>query len=137
MPNYSDVAVQAALKLGREPSISAREAWNYAAIEAFPNSESMQSKGCPKTTFLTVCASGALVDFPKNGTVRDTANAKHARDCLTLIARDSSYIEMDPRRLWEIVTHGSGKAYNEQMHVILGLARARLLRQSPLKDTSS
>lgn len=137
MPNYSDVAVQAALKLGREPSISARDAWNYAAIKAFPNSESMQSKGCPRTTFLSVCASGALVDFPKSGIELNSANAGHARDCLTLLAQNPGYIAMEPRKLWDVVTHGSSKAYNQQMHVILGLARAGLLCQSSAIETKS
>lgn len=128
MPDYADVAVRAALKLQGGRLISAREAWDDAAVEVFPKSPSMQSKVCPRTTFLTLCASGAVKDFPAAGEVGDSKNASHARDCLALLARHPGYVTMPPRQLWSLVTHASGKAYNQQMHVILGLAKAGPLR---------
>lgn len=128
MPDYADVAVRAALKLRSGRPISAREAWDDAAIEVFPESASMQSKGCPRTTFLTLCASGAVKDLPGAGVVGDSENARHAKDCLELLAEHPGYARMPPRQLWRLVTHASGKAYNQQMHVILGLAKAGLLR---------
>ncbi|MFD2296790.1 DUF6979 family protein [Massilia sp. GCM10020059] len=127
MPDYADVAVRAALKLRSGP-ISPREAWDDAAVEVFPESASMQSKGCPRTTFLTLCASGAVKDLPGAGVVGDSENARHAKDCLALLAGHPGYVAMPPRQLWTVVTHASGKAYNQQMHVILGLAKAGLLR---------
>jgi hypothetical protein len=107
--------------------MSAREAWDDAATEVFPDSASMQSKGCPRTTFLTLCASGAVKDVPATGALRDSENARHAKDCLALLAEQPSYASMAPRKLWNLVTHASGKTYNQQMHVILGLATAGLL----------
>jgi len=128
MANYAEVAVQAVVNLRGERQISAREAWAIAVIDAFPNSISMQEKACPKTIFLTLCASGALVGIPATEGVRDSENARHALDCLALLDEHPGYVDMAPRELWSLVTHASGKAYNQQMHVILGLAKAGLLR---------
>lgn len=128
MPDYADVAVQAALTLRSGGPISARQAWDDAAIEMFPQSPSMQSKGCPRTTFLTLCASGAIKGLPAAGIVGTSENARHAKDCLALLARHPGYVAIPPRHLWNLVTNASGKAYNQQMHVILGLAKAGLLR---------
>lgn len=128
MPDYADVAVQAALKLCSGRPISAREAWDNAAVEVFPKSASLQSKGCPRTTFLTLCASGAVKGLPAAGIVGVSENARHAKDCLALLTRHPGYVAMPPRQLWNLVTNTSGKAYNQQMHVILGLAKAGLLR---------
>jgi hypothetical protein len=128
VPDYADVAVQAALTLRSGRPISAREAWDDAAVEVFPKSASMQSKGCPRTTFLTLCTSGAVKDLPAAGIVGVSENARHAKYCLALLARNPGYVAMPPRQLWNLVTNASGKAYNQQMHVILGLAKAGLLR---------
>lgn len=75
MPDYADVAVRAALKLRSGRPISAREAWDDAAVEVFPESASLQLKGCPRTTFLTLCASGAVKDLPGAVIARDSPNA--------------------------------------------------------------
>lgn len=128
MPDYADVAVRAASKLRSGRTVSAREAWDSAAADVFPGSASMQAKACPRTTFLTLCASGAVEGLPAWGIVRDSENARHAHDCLRLLAKHPSYLAMGPRELWSLVTNASGKAYNQQIHVILGLARAGLLR---------
>jgi hypothetical protein len=128
MSDYADVAIRAALKLRSGLPISAREAWNDAAGEVFPASASMQSKGCPRTIFLTLCASGALKDLPAVGEVGVGENARHAKDCLALLAGHPDYLAMRPRQLWDLITNASGKTYNQQMHVILGLANAGLLQ---------
>jgi len=130
MPDYADVALRAVSKLRAAREISAREAWDRAAYEVFPKSVSMQSKGCPRTTFLTLCARGAVSGVPAVGIVPNSENARHTQDCLILLAQHPSYLTMAPRQLWSLVTHSSGKAYNQQMHVILGLAQAGILRYS-------
>lgn len=128
MPDYSDVAVRAAINLRSGQSISARKAWDDAAAEVFPKSVSMQSKGCPRTTFLTLCARGALKDLLPSGVVGSGENVRHAEDGLALLGDHPEYMTMTPRRLWSLITHSSGKTYNQQMHVILGLAKAGLLQ---------
>lgn len=128
MSDYADVAVRAALKLRSGRLISPRDAWDGSAGEVFPSSPSMQSKGCPRTVFLTLCASGALKDLPAAGVVGVSENARHTKDCLALLAGHPDYVAMRPRQLWDLITNASGKTYNQQMHVILGLARAGLLR---------
>ena len=128
MPDYSDVAVLAVSKVYGASPISPRMAWANAAAEVFPNSVSMQVKGCPRTTFLTLCASGVVKGVPGGPAIRDSENARHAQDCLKLLAQHPSYVTMSPRKLWNVVTHASGKTYNQQMHVVLGLAQAGLLR---------
>lgn len=130
MADYADVAVFAAHKLRGKLYLSAREAWSIAAAEAFPNSPSMQGKGCPRTVFLTICASGSLAGISATSAIRDSENARHAIDCLALLAEHPNYVDMEPRKLWALVTHASGKAYNQQVHVVLGLAKAGLLRNS-------
>lgn len=64
MPDYSDVAVLAVSKIYGASPISARMAWANAAAEVFPKSVAMQVKGCPRTTFLTLCASGVVKGIP-------------------------------------------------------------------------
>jgi hypothetical protein len=128
MANYAEVAVQAFFNISVGRQISARAAWAIAVTDAFPNSVSMQEKGCPKTIFLTLCASGALVGVAATEGVGKSQNARHARDCLALLDKHPGYVDMAPRKLWSLVTNASGKAYNQQMHVILGLAKAGLLR---------
>jgi hypothetical protein len=130
MADYGDVAVFAAKNLRGAVSNSPRECWGIAAAEAFPNSPSMRAKGCPQTVFLTVCEIGALAGVPASGELRDSENARHARDCLDLLYKNPSYMNMQPRKLWALVTRSSGKAYNQQMHVVLGLAKAGLLNAS-------
>ena len=114
------MAVFAAHKLRREFSVLAREAWTLAAAESFPNSASMQARGCPRTIFLTICASGSLAGIAAFGTLRDSENARHVLDCLVLLDKHRGYVNMDLRKLGALVTHASGKAYNQQMHVVLG-----------------
>ena len=128
MATYADVAVLAAHRLKSKSSISPREAWKIATAELFPNSLSMQAKGCPRTVFLTICASGALAEIAATGVERDSENARHALDCLVLLDQHPELVGMAPRALWALVTHASGKTYNQQMHVVLGLAEAGLLR---------
>jgi len=128
MPDYADVAIRAVSELRSGRAISVRDAWDNAAVEVFPSSPSMQVKGCPRTTFLTLCASGAVKGLTATGVVRDSENSRHAQDCLTLLAKHPNYLSMAPRQLWSLVTNSSGKAYNQQIHVILGLAKAGLLR---------
>lgn len=140
MADYADVAVLAVHQLQGESSVSAREAWKIAVAEAFPNSPSMQAKGCPRTIFLTICASGAFAGIAATGAVRDSENARHALDCLVMLDKHPSYVDMAPRKLWALVTHASGKAYNQQMHIVLGLAKAGLLRyiaQLPILSSRS
>jgi hypothetical protein len=86
MPDYADIAVKAAIKLHSRRSISPREAWDDAAAEVFPASASMQSKGCPRTTFLTLCARGAIKDLLPIGEVGTSENVRHTEDCLVLLA---------------------------------------------------
>ncbi|MFC0131509.1 DUF6979 family protein [Massilia eurypsychrophila] len=136
MATYADVAVLAARKLGYDFSAAPRDAWANAAAEAFPNSPSMRAKGCPQTIFLALCASGAVTGVAATGAVRDSENVRHARDCLTLLEKNPSYVGMEPRELWALITHASGKAYNQQMHVVLGLAKAGLLITARAKQTT-
>lgn len=130
MSDYAEVAVRAVSKLHSGKPISAREAWDNSAAEVFPQSASVRSKGCPRTTFLTLCDSGAVKGLLAAGVVRNSENARHALDCLALLAQHPNYVAMNPRKLWELVTRASGKQYNQQMHVILGLAQAGLLRNA-------
>lgn len=130
MASYAEAALLAVVKLRVEREVSARAAWTMAVAETFPNSISMQKKGCPRTIFLTLCASGALIGIAASDDMRDSENARHALDCLALLDKHPSYVTLDPRKLWTIVTHASGKAYNQQMHVVLGLAKAGLLQKS-------
>jgi hypothetical protein len=125
MQGYANVAVRAVSKLRSGDPISAREAWDRAAAEVFPDSASMQSKGCPRTTFL--CASGVVSGVTARDAMRDSTNARHARECLKLLAQYPNYISMPPRKLWDVVTNNSGKTYNQQMHVILSLAQGGYL----------
>jgi len=128
MPDYADVAIRAVSELRSGRANSPRDAWDKAAVEIFPSSPSMQSKGCPRTTFLTLCASGAVKGLPSTEVVRDSENSRHARDCLRSLARHPNYLSMAPRQLWRLITDSSGKAYNQQIHVIIGLAKAGLLQ---------
>jgi hypothetical protein len=96
----------------------------------------MQAKGCPRTTFLAVCASGALAGIAPTGALRDSENVRHAQDCLLLLKEFPDYMDMSPRKLWALLTHASGKTYNQQMHVVIGLAKAGMLDASFRQSTT-
>jgi hypothetical protein len=125
--SFATVAVEAVYAYKRSDVRNPREAWLAATQKVFPYSVSMQEKGCPRTTFLTLCASGAVTGIPAGPYVKDSANVKHALDALALLKTVEGAALYDARRLWDRVTHGSGKAYNQQMHVVLGLAKAGFL----------
>ena len=125
---FSTVAVKAVEAYVQSAALSPHIAWSVAAQKVYPHSVSMQEKGCPRTTFLALCANGAVKGVPSGRYVRDSANVQHALDALMLLKQDPNRSNGDARRLWIEVTQASGKAYNQQMHVVLGLARASLLQ---------
>jgi hypothetical protein len=125
---FSTVAVNAVEAYVQSGALSPHSAWSVAAQKVYPHSVSMQEKGCPRTTFLALCAKGAIKSVASGEYVRESANVQYALDALELLRQHPNRINCDARRLWMEVTQASGKAYNQQMHVGLGLARANLLQ---------
>lgn len=128
MSDYGAVAVQAVHKLREGVATSPRDAWEQAVAEIFPRSESMRVKACPRTTFLALCSLGAVVSIAPDVAPKESENVRYAREAFALLSDDPTYINKSPVELWQQIMRGSGKAYNQQMHVVLALAKAGLLK---------
>jgi hypothetical protein len=109
MGQYGQVAIKAAQYIadGEKP----RAAWEIASCEVFTPGSAMQKKGCPRNAFL--------------GLYGDTGyNARYAQTALKIL-KDNPGKAYTEAELWNLVI--PGKAYNQQMDVVLSLFNAGLI----------
>jgi hypothetical protein len=125
--SFGRVAVIAARNLATGEAASPALAWDDAAKLVFPEKEEMQKKSCPRTTFLALCGTGRLASVAAGSYCGPTRNMEHALAALQILDREP---EHSPVSLWRSVTENSGKAYNQQMHVVLALVRSGFLQIS-------
>lgn len=124
---YEQAAVAAALMAAR--GVHPADAWNAAAREACA-SRSSAVKACPKNTFLGLAGAGLIAGVLPGGYTSSLKNAHYATAAFALL-QDNAALADQPRLLWQLVTHGDDKQYNQQMHVVTALWKAkRLVGQS-------
>jgi hypothetical protein len=128
MLNFGDAAVVAARTLGRSPGMDPGVAWARATLSTFPNSESMQTKGCPKGAFLGLCEEGLVEGVPPGSYTRSQSNKQYAINAVARL-RQSPTATIDRAALWRVSSDDPGKAHNGQMDVVLALWKAGLIRR--------
>jgi len=91
------------------------EAWTIAAERMFPNSLSSRDKACPKSSFLSLCEDGYIVNVEKGNYTRSKKNKEYALKAISLLKSNSSLSE---KELWSLVIGTADKQYNSQMDVV-------------------
>ncbi|MFO1493838.1 MAG: hypothetical protein U1F26_04165 [Lysobacterales bacterium] len=131
MSGFDNVAIDAAIQI-RETGALPHAAWEDSAKRLLP-SRDLQEKGCPKASFLGLCAAGLIRDVPGghlNGAM-ESQNAQYAIAAVKILRLVGSASEIDEKLLWtkalKLAKGKEGTSHNQQMNVVLGLARANLL----------
>lgn len=127
MGKYGKAAVIASQILVKPKTMTPRDAWDTAVAQVFPDSESSQTKGCPRDTFLSLCEMGLLENVPTGSYTKSIKNKSYATLAIAKL-RDNPELLEDEKRLWQIVTDGANKAPNYQMDVITTLWRQKLIQ---------
>ncbi|MGI6699098.1 MAG: DUF6979 family protein [Christensenellales bacterium] len=111
MGKYGEIAVRAAryVNEGIDPTV----AWEKASCEVFEPGSSAQKKGCPKNAFLGLHGGKGK-------------NADYAKAALKYL-KENPGTNVTENELWEIITEGTAKRYNQQMDVVLTLYKERLI----------
>lgn len=118
---YEQAAVAAAVLAAR--GVPPADAWNAAAREACA-SWSSAVKACPKNAFLGLAGAGLISGVMPGGYTSSLKNARYATAAVALL-RSNAALADQPRLLWQLVTNGEDKQYNQQMHVVTALWKAR------------
>lgn len=126
MANFGMVALRAHQLCQNKPVVSPTEAWKLAALEIFPNSVSMQEKGCPKTTFLGLCGLGYVKGIPCGYYTRSVKNMRYGERAVQLL-REFPDLANDEKQLWAQVIGDGAKSHNAQMTVVLALWNTNLI----------
>lgn len=129
MDAFGNVALRAVELVRTGTFKSAAEAWSAAAREAFPHSESMREKSCPRATFLGLCEEGMVIGVAAGTYTRSRDNKAYAVLAAALLTRHPELAANTPRALWDRVLGGGVKRYNSQMDVVLALHRRGMLQR--------
>ncbi|MBM4042148.1 MAG: hypothetical protein FJ290_26935 [Planctomycetes bacterium] len=134
MPGYGSAAVLATRLVQDGRLNSPVQAWEQSVRRVFPTSESEQKKGCPRDAYLGLCEEGIVLGVRSGKHTRSVRNKRYALDAYYLILRNPELVN-EERRLWDAVTGNCGKAYNQQVDVVLSLWREGLLLGPGAKRT--
>jgi Family of unknown function (DUF6979) len=122
MGQYGTAACMAAEFVESGEIFDPRAAWSEAMKRVTESSYS-RNKGCPKSTFLGLCESGAVKGVPAGDYTTSPDNKVYAQRALEAL-RSTQSLSENQAALWNLATEGSGKAPNGQMDVLLALWRA-------------
>lgn len=125
MAHYGEAAVWAARMIAEE-HISRQAAWERAAARLNPFSSDAATKGCPRTTFLTLCEEGYVRGVQPGHYADGRENAGHVLALARLLVEDSDLADSSTARLWKMAG-GGAKKENGQVEVAVALCRAGLL----------
>ena len=129
MGQYGRAACIAADLVAKREVLSPREAWKVA-MSRVSNSDQSRTKPCPRSTFLSLCETGMVKGVPIGTYTSAPDNKPYALEALTALKSDPD-LARNQSALWEVATHGSGKAQNGQIDVLVTLWReGRLLQES-------
>jgi hypothetical protein len=118
---YGIVAVAAAniAAQGVDPVLS----WDDALITLF--SDRPSSKPCARSTYLSLADAGLIKNVARGRYTSSVKNREHAEDALRLLRQDDSWGD-SPLALWQrVIGVNQIKEHNGQMHVVIGLWRAK------------
>jgi hypothetical protein len=120
MGKYGDAAIKATRFMLTGQRNSPLEAWSFAVIRIFPESISSQQKGCPKTTYLSLCEEGLIKGVPPGKYTRSSRNKRYAIDAVRLLKQEPA-LAGDQDLLWSKVVKGERRKPNNQMDVVIAL----------------
>ncbi|REE78826.1 hypothetical protein BX611_2961 [Lutibacter oceani] len=102
-------------------------AWKAAVKDVF-TSKSSQDKGCPRSTFFSLCEVGAVKGIPKgNYAPRVKENKVYALNALEILKnRNKNPDNIGAVDLWNLAQN-QDKKYNSQMDVVLALWNKNLI----------
>ena len=127
---FGMLAVDTAIELGLYGG-NPRGVWDKKAILQFGTKLSMVKKGCPKSTFLSLCEYGFIYGVAKGNYSDAKENKKITLDAMNIIKK-FPHMGNNPKQLWDMVS--GGKTQNSQMDVICTLFSYRLLNIDLSKD---
>lgn len=136
MAAYGKAALLAVELLKSKTCESPEDAWRLAVAEMFAHSQSAQSKGCPRGTFLGLCSSGAIEGIPAGNYTRSTKNKHYGLRALAILRR-SPFLANDESALWEKVIAGKTKVPNCQMEIVTSLWNSGLFNGEPMPPSPS
>ena len=124
MAGYGECALRAVDRI-RNRLESPEVAWKVAAVATFPNSRSLQEKGCPRGAFLGLCEEGFLKGIRRGKYTRSKDNKWYAIEAVQLL-KSTPYLSEDAGALWRAVP-GHPPNENGQIEVVLSLWRRNLI----------
>ncbi|RED42627.1 hypothetical protein DFQ10_10834 [Winogradskyella eximia] len=113
---YGLVAIDAVKTIAQFPSPN--EAWDSACMNFF-NSNTSQSKSCPKNAFLGLCEEGLIRDIEKGNYTRSKLNKSYALKALEVLRKNNNLV-FTPKELWKELKLEE-KIYNSQLDVVIAL----------------
>jgi hypothetical protein len=99
-------------------------AWQKAAEEVFPDSLSLQIKGCPKSAFLGLAEAGHIYGIAPGRYTKSVDNRRYAEAALSILQKDET-MAANSTQLWRVVMAGQEKKHNSQMDVVIALWHAK------------
>lgn len=118
MNKYAQIALQA-VKIVKSKNVGPKDAWDEAARQIFPESESSRKKGCPKNAFLGLCEKGLIIGIKQGNYTKSVDNKRYAIEAVNVLRRQG---DMPEKQLWEsIKKNDQNKRHNQQMHVVRAL----------------
>lgn len=125
MARYGEAAVWAT-RIAVEEKKSPNAAWLDACLRLHPKSIYSAIKGCPRTTYLTLCEEGCVRGIPAGKYVDGRENTAHALALLYVLRQDEDLVDASTQRLWKLAG-GEDKTENGQVEVVVALWRAGLI----------
>jgi hypothetical protein len=126
MNKFAQAAVAAVRLYADSRDLSPRAAWDQATTTLFGPGTASQEKGCPRDAFLGLCEEGLVKGIPGGKYCRSLMNKEYALLAVRLI-RDNPTLSQQPAALWQLVLHGTQKAHNGQMDVVVALWHSGLI----------
>ena len=120
MNKYGQAAIKAVDLIESKRANTPETAWEMATIEIFGAGTSSQSKGCPRSTFLSLCETGSVKGIQSGVYTSAKQNKGYAVKALELLVDDPS-LSNDSKILWTKIQGGIEKKHNSQMDVVLAL----------------
>lgn len=122
MSKFGETAIEAT-KLCRNDEVdSPMTGWKKAASINFPQSQSSQEKGCPRSAYLGLCENGLVRDIPSGDYLKagPKLNKQYAISAVDIL-RQQPHLTDSNADLWEKACGEIGKTHNSQMDVVIAL----------------
>lgn len=126
MGKYGKIAEIATNLLVSNKASEPINAWELAASQVFPESESSRNKSCPKNSFLGLCEDGYVHGAEQGSYTRAKKNKDYAIKALLLLSVTPN---LNEKELWKSVIDEPDKKYNSQMDVVKTLWDGKLINQ--------